>query len=91
MKLIGKIYRKYKEAIDYLFWGGVAFVLSMVLFYIFANIMNIYEQIANILSWIICVIFTYLTNRTFVFRSKVRGIANIFKEFKDFVTARLLT
>ena len=63
MKLIGKIYKKYKEAIDYLFWGGVAFVLSMVLFYIFANVMNIYEQIANILSWIICVIFTYLTNR----------------------------
>ena len=91
MKLIGKIYRKYKEAVDYLFWGGVAFVLSMVLFYIFANIMNIYEQIANILSWIICVIFTYLTNRTFVFQSKVRGIKKIFKEFKDFVTARLLT
>ena len=90
MRLIGKIYRKYKEAIDYLFWGGVAFVLSMVLFYIFANVMNIYEQIANIMSWIICVIFTYLTNRTFVFRSKVRGIKNIFKEFKDFVTARLL-
>ena len=91
MKLIGIIYRKYKEAIDYLFWGGVAFVLSMVLFYIFANVMNIYEQIANILSWIICVIFTYLTNRTFVFQSKVKGIKKIFKEFKDFVTARLLT
>ena len=88
MKLIGKIYKKYKEAIDYLFWGGVAFVLSMVLFYIFANVMNIYEQIANILSWIICVIFTYLTNRTFVFQSKVKGIKNIFNEFKDFVTAK---
>ena len=91
MEIIAKIYKKYKEAIDYLFWGGVAFVLSMVLFYLFANVMEIYEQIANILSWIICVIFTYITNRTFVFQSKVKGIKNIFKEFKDFVTARLLT
>lgn len=91
MDLIIKIYRKYKEAIDYLFWGGVAFVLSMALFYVFANVMDIYEQIANILSWIICVIFTYFTNRTFVFQSKVKGIRNIFNEFKDFVTARLLT
>ena len=91
MGLIGKIYRKYKEAIDYLFWGGVAFFLSIILFYIFANIMNLYEQIANILSWIICVIFTYLTNRIFVFQSKVKGFKNIFKEFKDFVMARLLT
>ena len=32
-----------------------------------------------------------MTNRTFVFQSKVRGLKNIFKEFKDFVTARLLT
>ncbi|MBR5597786.1 MAG: GtrA family protein [Lachnospiraceae bacterium] len=91
MEFIGKIYRKYKEAIDYLFWGGVAFVLSMVLFYLFANVMSLYEQIANIISWIICVIFTYLTNRTFVFQSKVKGLKNIFKEFKDFVMARLLT
>lgn len=91
MKFIIKMYRKYKEAIDYLFWGGVAFVLSMILFYLFANVMDIYEQIANILSWIICVLFTYFTNRTFVFQSKIKGIKNIFKEFKDFVTARLLT
>ena len=91
MESVIKIYKKYKEAIDYLFWGGVAFVLSMVLFYLFANIMGIYEQIANILSWIICVIFTYLTNRTFVFQSKVRGLKNIVNEFKDFVTARLMT
>ena len=91
MESIIKIYRKYKEAIDYLFWGGVAFVLSVVLFYLFANVMSIYEQVANILSWIICVIFTYFTNRTFVFRSKVKGFKNIFKECKDFVTARVIT
>jgi putative flippase GtrA len=63
----------------------------MVLFHLFANIMGLYEQIANILSWIICVIFTYITNRIFVFKSKTRGIKRIFKEFKDFVAARILT
>lgn len=91
MEFIIKTYRKYKEAIDYLFWGGVAFVLSMVLFYLFANVCGIYEQIANVLSWIICVMFTYFTNRTFVFQSKVKGLKNVLNEFKGFVTARLLT
>ena len=91
IELIRKIWKKHEEAMNYLFWGGVAFVLSMILFYIFANMLDLYEQIANILSWIICVIFTYFTNRTFVFQSKVKGLKNIFKEFKDFVTARLLT
>lgn len=91
MDKIVKIYRKNEEAISYLFWGFATFVLSMVLFYLLANTMGIYEQIANVLSWIICVIFAYLTNRTFVFKSKVMGLKNIFSEFKDFVAARVLT
>ena len=85
------MYRKYQEAIDYLFWGGVAFVLSMVLFYIFANMMMIEEQIANVITWIICVIFTYLTNRTFVFKSNTKGMKAITKEFTEFTSARLAT
>ena len=79
------------RSIDYLFWGGAAFVLSMVLFYLLANVMGLYEQIANILSWIVCVIFAYVTNRTFVFQSKVKGMINILLEMKDFFAARLLT
>lgn len=91
IKLIQHLWKKYEEAMNYLFWGGVAFVLSVILFYLFANVMGLYEQIANILSWIICVIFTYLTNRFFVFKSKIKGLKRIGKEFSDFVTARILT
>ena len=86
-----KIYRKNEEAISYLFWGFAAFVLGTVLFYVFANVWGLYEQIANVLSWVACVIFAYLTNRTFVFKSTVKGFKNVFIEFKDFITARVLT
>lgn len=86
-----EMYRKYREGIDYLFWGGIAFVLSMVLFYVFANMLMIDEQISNIITWVICVIFTYITNRTFVFRSKSSGMKAITKEFIDFTSARLAT
>lgn len=91
IKFVIRIWKKHEEAMNYLFWGGVAFVLSVILFYIFANRMGLYEQIANTLSWIICVIFTYLTNRFFVFKSKTRGMKRIGKEFIDFVTARVIT
>lgn len=85
------MYHKYEEGISYLFWGGVAFVLSMVLFYIFANVLMLNEQIANIITWIICVIFAYLTNRTFVFKSKTKELKAVTKEFVDFTVARLAT
>lgn len=91
IKLIQHLWKKHEEAMNYLFWGGVAFLLSIILFHIFANMMNLYEQIANTLSWIICVIFTYLTNRFFVFKSKTRGLKRVIKEFTDFVTARIIT
>lgn len=91
IRLIITFWKKHEEGMNYLFWGGVAFVLSMVLFHIFANIMHLYEQIANILSWIICVIFTYVTNKIFVFKSRTKGLKRILKEFKDFVVARILT
>ena len=91
MNFLMKIYKKNEEAINYLFWGFAAFVLGTGLFYLFANPMGLYEQIANTLSWIICVIFAYVTNRTFVFKSKVKGFKNVLVEFKDFIAARVLT
>ena len=85
------LWKKYEEWINYLIWGFIAFVLSMVLFHVFANMMHMEELIANIIDWIICVIFTYITNRTFVFKSHTKGIAAISKEFIQFVSARLGT
>ena len=91
MQEMKKLWKKYEEAISYLFWGGVAFFLSMILFYIFANMMFLHEQVANVITWIICVIFTYFTNRIFVFKSKSKGWKKVGKEFFEFVTARVIT
>jgi putative flippase GtrA len=44
----------------------------------------------NILSWICAVIFAYVTNRAFVFKSKARGW-RILREIISFVAARILT
>ncbi|MGN1313705.1 MAG: GtrA family protein [Lachnospiraceae bacterium] len=91
MERIKELWKKYEEGISYLFWGGVAFCLSMVLFYLFANVMKIHEQVANTIDWIICVIFTYFTNRIFVFKSKTKGLSGMGKEFISFISARLAT
>lgn len=90
-KMLEKICRKYEEIIDYLFWGGVAFVLSMVLYWGFVGPCHMIDWIANILDWVICVLFTYVTNRIFVFKSQTRGLKARMKEFTEFVSARLFT
>ncbi len=45
----------------------------------------------NIISWIVSVTFAYITNRIFVFKSKVKGVAAILFQALTFYAARLLT
>ena len=48
-------------------------------------------MVANVISWILAVLFAYITNRIFVFKSKVRDIKGILKELWMFVACRLST
>ncbi|MBQ8947518.1 MAG: GtrA family protein [Lachnospiraceae bacterium] len=86
-----ELYKKHKEIIDYLFWGGVAFFLSMFLFWLFADRFGWNEVTANNVDWVICVIFTFITNKLFVFHSKTDDARGLGKEFVSFVAARVFT
>lgn len=45
----------------------------------------------NIISWILSVTFAFVTNKIWVFQSKVKGFGKVTKEVLSFYTARLLT
>ena len=66
-------------------------MLSMVLYWVFVGPCHMIDWIANILDWVICVLFTYVTNRIFVFKSQTSGLKARMKEFTEFVSARLFT
>ena len=86
--MIRKLFQKHKELILYVFFGGLATVVSIGTFYVFNLLMH--ELVANVLSWVITVGFAYWTNRTWVFRSQVRG-RGVWKEMLTFYSGRLLT
>lgn len=93
MKKIRELYLKYKEVINYLIFGVLTTVVSLLIYYIcvytFLNPENAIQlQIANILSWIAGVAFAYFTNRKFVFESNEN---NKLKEAGKFVLARIVT
>ena len=93
MKEIKKLYLKYKEIINYLIFGILTTIVSLLTYYLLVlTILNpnnpIELQIANIISWITCVTFAYITNRKYVFNSKDK---NITKEIIKFYSSRLTT
>ena len=88
-----KIYIKYKEVINYLIFGFLTTVISLVVYY--ASTMTIFDvesslelQLANTISWCAGVLFAYFTNRKFVFNSTNENKLN---EFITFTTSRIST
>ena len=83
---------KYYEGLAYLFFGGIATLLNLVIFAVFQAVFGtgFATGVGNILDNIICILFAYWTNRTFVFRSKNHGRAALM-EFGQFVFFRLAT
>lgn len=83
----------YKELIAYFVVGVLTTLVSLGTYYIvtstFLNpLVPIELQIANVLSWILAVIFAYFTNRKYVFKSKEE---NKIKEGSKFILSRLVT
>lgn len=82
-------YKKYKEQILYLFFGGLTTLISIGVFVFFTKVIPLDELIANIISWVIAVLFAFVTNRLWVFESaKDKGII---KQILSFYAGRLAT
>ena len=89
LRIFEPFYRKYKEVLLYLFFGVLTFIISIVSYGLLAIKLNV--LIANILSWILAVIFAYITNRVWVFDNIAdKGRNNIY-EMLRFITGRIFT
>lgn len=91
IKKLWDIYKKYQEAIDYLFWGAAAFFLYMIISWIFIDVLKMDPKLATFIDNIIVIIFAFFTNKIFVFKSKSESWKAFFKELAEFFVARIFT
>ncbi len=88
-----EVYGKYQEMINYLIIGVLTTVISLIVKYaLLFTILDAKDglqlQISIIVSWVVAVVFAYITNRTFVFKSKNE---KILKEIFLFFSSRIVT
>lgn len=88
-----EIIKRNREIISYLIIGVLTTIVSLISYYLLTITVlspnNPLElTIANIISWIISVLFAYITNRKYVFQSKDK---NILKEASKFTLSRVTT
>lgn len=84
-------YKKHKEVLLYLFFGGLAFIVSIVSFYLLIKYTAMNELVANIISWIITVTFAYITNRIWVFDAATNDGKELLAQIWKFYSGRIVT
>ena len=91
--MLKDLIKKYREFIVYIIVGVCTTIVALAVYY--ACVFTVLDprdaiqlQVANVISWVVAVLFAYVTNRKYVFQSHSTEIA---KEFTSFVSARLAT
>ena len=91
LRLFEPFYKEHKEVLLYLLFGGLSFVLNIVLFILLNGTLHINELVANVFCWIACVLFQYVTNKTWVFDGKTDSSKELIRQMASVVGGGLFT
>ena len=80
---------KYWDIVTYLFFGGLTTVVNFVVYFPLYNWCGISATVSNAIAWVFAVIFAYLTNKPFVFKSNDWSKATVIPELTKFVGCRI--
>lgn len=91
MEKIKELFIKNKEVILYVFFGGCTTVVNYIIHFTCELGLGLHYDIATIISWIVAVLFAYITNKLWVFESKSTEVKTLIKEILSFFGARVVT
>lgn len=89
MKQIRALLEKYWDILSYLFFGVLTTVVNYLIYLPIYNICGVSAAVSNMIAWVGAVIFAYLTNKPFVFRSHDWSAKTVVPELTKFVSCRL--
>src|SRR5699024_2846410 len=85
------LYYRYREIIDYIFFGGLTTLVNIVVFFIFDTLLSWPYLIANAIAIILSILFAYVTNKLFIFKTFSNNLQENMYEFIKFIGFRLLS
>jgi putative flippase GtrA len=85
------LYHKYKEMILFVVFGVFTTLVNVVAYFISSRLCHFNVMTSTILAWSLAVMFAYVTNRKYVFKSENTSIKSVTMEFGAFISSRLLT
>lgn len=87
--MIKKLFLKYREIIMYLIFGVSTTLVNWIVYTLLVSIANTDVTPANGIAWFAAVIFAYITNKLYVFESKIWKVTVLAHEIISFFGARI--
>ena len=91
MDRVNAVLYKYKDIIPYLFFGVCTTVVNVISYWGFAHLLTFNVMASTIFAWILAVLFAYVTNRKWVFKSTAFSKRAIIREIISFFGCRTAT
>ena len=80
---------KYWDVLSYLFFGVLTTVVNYLIYLPVYNFCGLSAALSNMIAWVGAVIFAFLTNKPFVFRSHDWSAKTVVPELTKFVSCRI--
>ena len=98
LKALASWYRQHQEGMRYLVFGALTTIVNIVVYTIFAAFFlkgvqndSLRVNISEIIAFVAGVIFAYVTNKLYVFKSKTNNFKELTKEITSFFSCRIFT
>lgn len=81
--------KKYRDIVTYIAFGLLTTAVNYFVFIFSCELLKMSATTSNIAAWVVAVLFAFLTNKPFVFKSTSWSRKVVIPEFVKFVTCRI--
>lgn len=81
--------KKYWDVLSYLFFGGLTTLVNYLIYIFVFQWLEFSAAISNMIAWVVAVVFAYLTNKPFVFKSHDWSARTVLPELGKFLGCRV--
>ena len=87
-----KFFRKIdRETVLYVLFGTLTAAVNLSVYFVLNWTFRVNYMVSNISAWVATVLFAYVTNKLFVFRTKSVSWKELGREFVRFVNSRIIS
>ena len=84
-----RIIKQHRNIVYYLFFGVLTTAVNYVVYLPLYNLAHFSATLSNGIAWALSVVFAYLTNKPFVFKSNDWSMKTVVPEFLKFIGCRI--